>query len=432
MRIHGIKLLKPLSVRDFGLLWTGMTVSLLGDGVYVVALAWQVYDISNAPTALSLVGLAWTLPMVLFLLLGGVVSDRFDRRKVMIASDIVRGASVLTIGILSVTDSLTLWNLIPLVAVFGVGEAFFGPAFGAIVPEIVPPEMLLEANSLDQFVRPLSFQLAGPALGGAIVHIGGGAGPAFLVDAGTFAISALCLLFVRTSRRPPEKSEGGVRAAFAEVQEGFRFVRSETWLWATICAAGLTLLVFWGPFEVLLPFLVRNSLEGGADDLGIILASAGVGAVIAAVTLAQVGLPRRHIRFMYVCWLVAISSIAGFGFVNSVWQASIVSFFTGAGESAGLVVWVTMMHRLVPQDILGRVTSLDWVVSTGLVPVSFALTGPLADAFGVRQTLIGAGVLGCIATLSFMFVPGLYDTERDGRLLLTAEEDEPKSESISV
>ncbi|MDQ3955471.1 MAG: MFS transporter [Actinomycetota bacterium] len=432
MRLHSIKLLKPLSVRDFGLLWTGMTVSFLGDGVYVVALAWQVYDISNAPTALSVVGLAWTLPMVLFLLLGGVVSDRFDRRKVMIASDLIRGAAVVTIGVLSITGSLHLWNLIPLVAVFGVGEAFFGPAFGAIVPDIVPREMLLEANSLDQFVRPLTFQLAGPALGGLIVHIGGGAGPAFLVDAGTFAISALCLLFVRTSRRPPERSEGGVRAAFAEVQEGFRFVKSETWLWATICAAGLTLLVFWGPFEVLVPFLVRNDLGGGADDLGIILASGGVGAVVAAVTMAQVGLPRHHVRFMYVCWLTAISSIAGFGFVNSIWQASIVGFFTGAGESAGLVVWATMMHRLVPQALLGRVTSLDWVVSTGLVPVSFALTGPLAATFGVRETMIGAGVLGCLATLSFMFVPGLYDTERDGRLQLVSGEPEENSESISV
>ena len=430
MRIQGIKLLKPLSDRDFGLLWAGMTVSFLGDGVYVVALAWQVYDISNAPTALSLVGLAWTLPMVLFLLLGGIVSDRFDRRKVMIASDLVRGAAVVTIGILSITETLYLWNLIPLVAVFGVGEAFFGPAFGAIVPEIVPPEMLLEANSLDQFVRPLTFQLAGPALGGALVHIGGSAGPAFLIDAGTFAVSAACLLFVRTSRRLPERVEAGVRAAFAEVQEGFRFVKSETWLWATICAAGLTLLMFWGPFEVLVPFLVRNDLGGGADDLGIILASGGVGAVLAAVTMAQAGLPRRHIRFMYACWLVAVSSIAGFGFVNSVWQASIVSFFMGTSESAGLVVWATMMHRLVPQDLLGRVTSLDWIVSTGLVPVSFALTGPLAEAFGVRETLIGAGVLGFLATLAFMFVPGLYETERDGRLELVAQETEPTSESI--
>ncbi|MBA2311962.1 MAG: MFS transporter, partial [Actinobacteria bacterium] len=145
LRIQDVKILRPLKIRDFALLWSGMTVSLLGDGIYIVALAWQVYELSNVPTALSIVGVAWTAPMVLFLLLGGVMSDRVDRRKVLILSDTIRGIAVAAIGVLSITGTIQLWHMFVLVAVYGVGDAFFGPAFGAIVPDLVPRNMLLEA-----------------------------------------------------------------------------------------------------------------------------------------------------------------------------------------------------------------------------------------------------------------------------------------------
>jgi MFS family permease len=158
-----------LRIRDFALLWAGMSISLVGDGVYFVALAWQVYDLSDSPTALSVVGLAWTLPLALFVLLGGVVTDRVERRRVMIAADLVRALAVAVIGILSLTGAIELWHLIVMAAVFGTGDAFFGPAFTSIVPQIVPRELLLQANALDQFVRPLGFMLLGPALGGWIV-----------------------------------------------------------------------------------------------------------------------------------------------------------------------------------------------------------------------------------------------------------------------
>ena len=160
-RLSRIGILRPLRIRDFALLWAGATVSLAGDGVYVVALAWQVYELSDSPTALQLVGVAWTLPVGLFVLLGGVVSDRFERRRIMIAADLVRAAAAATIGALSLTGEVELWHLIALAAVFGTGEAFFGPAFMSIVPQIVPRDLLLQANSLDQFIRPFAFLLVG-------------------------------------------------------------------------------------------------------------------------------------------------------------------------------------------------------------------------------------------------------------------------------
>ncbi|MFN2489668.1 MAG: MFS transporter [Actinomycetota bacterium] len=414
-----IKILRPLSIRDFSLLWTAMSVSMVGDGITFVALAWQVYELSNVPTALSAVGVAWTLPMVVFLLVGGVVSDRFDRRRVMIASDIVRGIAIGSMGILSVTGRIELWHIFALIALYGAGEAFFAPAFGAIVPDIVPGDMLVEANSLERFVRPLAFQMIGPALGGfgiaAFERIGGGVGDIFLIDAATFAFSAGCLVFVGT-RRVAAPSDLGVRAAVREIGEGFRFVRSQTWLWATLGMALTSLLFFLGPWEVLLPYVIKNELGGGPDALGLVYASGGVGAVLASLVMAQRGLPRRHMRFMYLAFAVEIFGVAGYAVVTAPWQAMIIAFFAAGLATAAMVVWGTLMHKLVPASLQGRVRSVDWLISIGLVPVSFAITGPVAEAIGTSATLIGAGLLGGIATLSFMLVPGLYDTERDGSI----------------
>jgi DHA3 family tetracycline resistance protein-like MFS transporter len=168
-----LELLTPLRERDFALLWTGMTVSLLGDGIYFVAIAWQAYDLSNAPTALSVVGVAWTLPTVVFLLLGGAISDRIERRRVLLFASVAEALAIGAIGVLAVTGALQLWMLLGLVAVYGAGEAFFNPAFDAIVPTLVDPEQLTAASALDHFVRPLALQLLGPALGGALIALSG-------------------------------------------------------------------------------------------------------------------------------------------------------------------------------------------------------------------------------------------------------------------
>jgi len=188
-----VQMLAPLRLRDFRLLWSGMCVSLLGDGVFIVAMAWQIYELSNTPTALAVVGIAMTVPTIAFLLVGGVVSDRFDRRRVMLAADLARGLAVAAIAVLSLTGALELWHMIALVAVFGAATAFFGPAFDAIVPDVLPAGLLAQANSLDQFVRPIALRLAGPAIGGVLID-GVGVGWAFALNAATFLVSAAALL----------------------------------------------------------------------------------------------------------------------------------------------------------------------------------------------------------------------------------------------
>ena len=418
-----VRILRPLRHRDFRLLWTGMTASLIGDGIFLVSLTWQVYELSNTPTALSIVGIAITLPQIIFLLLGGVVSDRFDRRRVMIAADALRMVSVAILGVLSLAGVLELWHIMIVAAAFGAGTAFFGPAFDAIVPQLVPESDLNQANSLDQFIRPAAARMIGPAIGGWLIAAWGGRpGYAFLINAITFLASIVCVFFMKAHAIEDPSAEGRA-SAFHDIREGFRFVRSRVWLWGTFLAATLAYLIFWGPSEVLLPFIVKNHMHGTARDLGFILALGGVGAMFAAIVMGNRDMPRRHITFMYVVWTASTVAIAGYGLASFPWQLMVASFVFNALEGAGTIVWATTKGRLVPARLLGRVSSFDWFISTGLVPVSFALTGPVAAIFGARTTLVGAGVLGGIVTLSFLFIPGMRDVERTGALAKATRED---------
>jgi DHA3 family tetracycline resistance protein-like MFS transporter len=402
-------MLAPLRHREFRLLWSGMCVSLLGDGVFLVAMAWQVYAISNAPSALALVGVAMTVPTIVFLLLGGVVSDRGDRRRIMLGADVTRGLAVGIMAILSLTGELQLWQMAALVAMYGAGQAFFSPAFDAIVPEVLPADELAQANALDQFVRPVALRLAGPALGGVVISVVG-AGSAFALDALSFVASAGALL----AMTPGAGRRDGITAhasVTSDIGAGLRYIRAHVWLWATFASAAIAYLLFMGPAEVLLPYLVKNHLQGSAADLGIVFAAGGVGSVGCAVVMGQRGLPRREITFMYVAWTLATLAIAGYGLATAVWQLMVASLAFNALETAGTIVWATAKQRHVPAALLGRVSSLDWLISIGLLPLSFALTGPVTAAIGARATLIGAGALGGLVTFAALLLPGMRALE---------------------
>lgn len=409
-----IGIFRPLAHRDFRLLWTGLAVSLLGDGIYLVAIAWQVLRISDSPKALALVGLAWTLPTVLLLMVTGVLTDRLPRRRLMLIADGVRLLAIGAMGVLTITGHVRLWHLVVLAAVYGAGEALFGPANSAILPDLVPPEQLVEANSLAQFIRPFAQLLIGPALGGVLVRTVG-PGWAFVMDAATFAWSASMIL--RMTERPSVRHPDADSTHWADLKEGFRFVRSRTWLWASMGVATISLLCFWGPFEVLVPYLIKNELHGSPLGLGLVFASGGAGSVAAAAVSGQRGMPRRPLTVMYAAWALGTFLLVGFAFARSLWPMYLVSAVCQAMFTILMVNWFTVFQLLVPTHIRGRVSSLDWFISTAGVPVSFALTGPLAAALGARHTLIWAGAVGGgVIVLTVLFVPGILSPERDGSL----------------
>ena len=417
-------LLSPLRSRDFRLLWGGACVSLQGDGAFLVALAWQVYAMSGAATAMSLVGIAMTVPTIVFLLVGGVASDRLDRRRIMLAADVVRAVAIGVLAALTLTGTLELWHVIVLVVAYGTGAAFFAPAFDAIVPELIPAEHLAQANALEQIVRPLAMRLAGPALGGALVGAVG-AGTAFALDAGSFLVSAAALLAMHRGARKPVPA--GV-SVVADLRAGWSFVRGHTWLWATFASAAIAYLCFMGPVEVLLPLVVKQDLGGSATDLGIVFAAGGLGSVACAVLLGRRGLPRRDITFMYVVWTLATLAVAGYGLASAVWHLMLASLAFNALETAGTIVWATAKQRHVPPEMLGRVSSLDWLISIGLLPLSFALTGPVSAAVGAQGTLVAAGAIGAVVTFGALWLPGMRAVEGrvPARRVRGATEPEPQ------
>ena len=405
-----IGILRPLGIRDFALLWAGATVSLAGDGVYIVAIAWQVYELSNSPTAMGLVGGLQTAAILAFVLLGGVASDRFERKKVIIVADVVRALAAGAIGVLAITGDLELWHLCVMAAVFGLGQAFAGPAFGSIVPQLVPDDLLVQANSALFTVNPLAFLFIGPALGGFTIAAAG-TGAAFLLDATSFVIGALAIALIAARPAARILDEGERRTIVQDIRESFRYVRRRVWLWGTLTWELLVLPLAWGPYVVLLPFFVKNELGGDAQQLGLVFAAGGASSVLAALLISQVGLPRRHIAFMYAAFGLGAVDLAIYALTSAPWQAMVVAFIASCGWTAGTVTWNTLVQRAVPGEILGRVRSVDWLAATALVPLSFVIVGPLADWAGVRPVMIGCGVLGLVFTVAAFLLPGMRDTE---------------------
>ena len=253
------KALQPLRIRDFRLLWSGLAISLTGDGIWLVAIAFQVIELGGGPVQLSLVAGGYSVGMLAFVLVGGIAADRLPRRAVMIVADLARAGAVALVGALSIAGAVELWQLAAAGIVIGIGEAFFIPAYTGLLPRLIPERELLAANGLEGMLRPLAEFAAGPALGGiAVAALSPGA--AILVNGITYLGSALCLARIHVEGRAEREpgADSGARAALADLREAGRYVRQASWLWATLGFALITVLALIGPIDVLIPFAVRS------------------------------------------------------------------------------------------------------------------------------------------------------------------------------
>src|SRR5947209_4943404 len=226
--------------------------------------------ISNVPTAMSIVGIATTLPQLVLLLFSGALSDRLPRRRLMVSADALRAVAIGTLGALALADALSLAVIVGLVAVYAVGTSLFQPASISLLPQVVPAERRAQANGLMRLAGALAVRLVGPALGGGIVGAFG-AGTAFLADAATFVVSLSLLLMVSAYPLP----DRAAKSLLADVKEGLGFVRRPGWLTTSLVAASIGLLCYEGPTAILLPFLIKNHFDGHAADLGLVLSAGG-------------------------------------------------------------------------------------------------------------------------------------------------------------
>lgn len=393
-------LLQALRHRSFALLWSGQTVSRLGDGLYRVALAWWVLEKTGSAEAMGAVLIFSFAPMLVFLLVGGVVVDRVPRVRVMLASDLLGAAVVGAVALLAFRDLLQVWHLYVASVLFGFASAFFRPAYTALVPEITPPELLPSANALTSLSGRLA-NVVGPALGGVIVGLGG-TSMAFALDALSFLLSAACLvslLGISVSPMTGRPPAGVVR----DIREGLVLVLASPWLWVTIAIAALGNITTSGPMGVALPFLLKNQLGADARALGMVYAFASAGAVLGALWLGRATRLRRRGVAAYVAWMLGGLTTLVIGLGLSLPGVVVAVMINGVLFTAFSLIWTNTLQELVPRHLLGRVASIDYLGSYALLPVGFGVTGWATDRLGAPAVfLIGGAATALLAGLGLL------------------------------
>jgi hypothetical protein len=394
---------EPLRHRDFALLWSGQAVSQLGDGVFTVTLAIEALRLDHRAIGLSYVLAARLLPAVLFTLAGGVLVDRVPRRLAMLASDLARGAAVAIVTVLVATGGIHLTWLVVMAFVFGLGDAVFFPAAMAITPELLPSELLVGASALNGTSLQVAGVLIGPAVGGLLVGLLGTAW-GFGIDAVSFLVSAAAI-FAMSARSSPMPSG---HSPLEDLREGLRFCMSRRWLWISMLGASVGNFVAFSPLGAMIPLLVKHVLHGGGVALGLVLAAGGLGGATATVIAGRRRPPRRRLVHLWLGWGLSGVGVLGLGFVPDLWLAAGVAFVTYGLDAYGSVMFNPLIQEGVPEALLGRVSSVDYMFGFALSPLGLVAAGVVADAIGVRPTLIVGGAITAL-TACIPFLPGVED-----------------------
>jgi MFS transporter, DHA3 family, tetracycline resistance protein len=395
-----------LEDRNFRLLWGGQAISLAGNGLFTVALPLEVLHLTGSPLDLALVVSGRTIPAVFLLLVGGTMVDRLSRRLVMLVSDSVCGISVCLAAIAIVGGHARVWQLFLLTLIFGIAAAFFRPAATAIVRDILPPGLLASASSLSALSQSLGQYLFGPAVGGlAVVAVG--PGWTFAFDGLSFGVSAVCLLAMRNIT---EVRADGSRL-WTGITQGVRYCYSQRWLWCSIVAVGIANFSCFAPFAILEPLLVRQVFHAGPVWLGLVYAASGCGGALASLFAARRPAPARKVAAIWAAWAGAGLSTLCVGLSPSIYLSAVFVGVTWALMSYGNIIWTPLLQRETPADMLGRVSSIDWLFSLALMPLGTIAGGAAVAAIGVRLTLISSGAIAA-ATGSVLLIPGVTSPDR--------------------
>lgn len=393
--------------RDFALLWSGQTISVAGNGIFTVALPLEVLSLTGSSVDLSIVVSARLLPTVLLLLVGGSLVDRLSRRLVMLVSDAVSGASVSALAVLIALHQARLWEFVVLAVILGTASAFFMPASTAIARDVLPSELLVSASSLTSLSQSLGQYLAGPLAGGLAVAFLGNAWT-FGIDGISFFASGLCLAAMRHVKETATSES----ALLAGIGEGLRYCRSQRWLWWSFIAVGIANLVSFVPLNtVLAPLMAEHVFGGGAVLLGFMYAANGAGGALASYYVKRRGAPQRRLLTILLVWAGAGVAAMLAGLSPQAWMATV---FLGASwfcVTYGNVLWFPLMQEEVPPELLGRVSSVDWLLSLALSPLGTLAGGAVAGVAGIRLTVIVGGAMAA-ATAGVVLLPGVREPDQ--------------------
>lgn len=398
---------------DFRRLFAGSACSALADQVFPVAVSVLVLDRGGTAGDLGLVLAARFAAIALFGLLGGVWADRLPRVTVLVAADLLRCLAVTGLVLAAATDPGVLL-LAALVFLVGSGEAFFRPAYGALVPTVLPADLLPKGNALSSSTAQLA-QVVGPGAGGLLIAAAG-ARAGFLLCAGSFLASALLLLRVREPAALPRRRE----TVLHDIRGGLAAVLARRWMAVCLGMFTFNMLAVLAPVQVLLPVVVRDR-TGETASYGLVLAVGAVGGLVGALAAGHWRRPAAGRTAVLGLMLFALQPLALLAqaplpVLCAAWV------LTGAGIGFFIVRWETALQTDVPRELLARVVSLDWMATFALYPVGLALTGPVVDAVGRTPLLLFAAVAAVLPPLLVLRVPGVRDFRTPGTVPVAVDQ----------
>jgi MFS family permease len=395
--------LAVLREREFALLFWARAISLFGGSLAPVAVAFAIIDLTGSATDLGLVLAAHSVPQVVFMLIGGVVADRLPRHQVMVASDVARGLAQIVLAALLFTGAAEVWMFAAVSAVNGTASAFFFPASQGIVPQIVSPERLQEANALQRLTQSMT-NIAGAAIGGVLVALIGSSA-SIAIDGVTFLIGAVLLAVMRVPQLPIK-----AQRFLTDLGEGWKEFTGRTWLWTIVVAFGV-LNAFWvGGMFVLGP-LVANRDLGGAAAWGVVLAGLAAG-FFAGGLLSLYYKPQHPLRVGMLAMLLVALPLLALALEMPLVVVVLSATVAGLGTEIFGTNWVVTMQTHIPGDVLGRVTAYDALGSFLLMPIGFAAIGPLADQIGIDEALCTCVVAIATSTVATLLVPSVWTLRR--------------------
>lgn len=384
-----------LGERNFRLFFSGYAVSLFGSAMVPVALTFAVLNEGYGAPDVGFVLAAQVVPLVALLLIGGAVADHLSRRVAMLGADLLRFVSEGVLAALLIAGHPPLWLFMVLAGALGAGQAFFNPAMTGLLPELVAPERLQAANALSGVANSTGAVL-GPSVAGVIVALGG-AGWAIAIDAASYAVSAVCLWRLIL----PARVRGERSSLVSQLAVGWREFRSRPWIWLIVGQFALFNALCLAPFLVLGAVLAHDRL-GGAGVWGAILAGFGAGSIAGGALAIRLRVRRPLVLGLVGTALFALplASLAVGAQTELLVAAAAVG---GVGLAVFGVLWATALQQNLPNEVLSRVSSYDWLGSVAFVPVGYAIAGPIGDAIGLRTFLLGAAglaVISCFLVLS--------------------------------
>ena len=378
---------------NFRNLWLGQTISQIGDGLTSLAVLVMINKLTGSTAAIAIMTIAIALPQLLMGLLAGVFVDRWDRKRILIVSDMLRGLMVL--GFIFIRRPEEVWLFYALGFAQAAVGTFFDPAKSALIPSIIPREGLLAANGLSQTTRVIT-GVIGSALAGVLVGLAGNGWPAFSLDALSFFVSALFITRMMVPRHEAASSQGGVHATLTQLADGLRLFLTERALLAVVLVLAVTMLGLGAVNVLFIPFLV-NTLHVRTEALGLVEAAQVTGMILGSGLVTGLAARLKSTQIIVGGMFGLGVLIATVGAAPALWAVLIGLFFVGLFLTPVQASVSTLMQTLVPAEKRGRAGSAMNTVITCASVISMGAAGTLGDALGIRQVFYLAGLIAIVA-----------------------------------